>query len=55
MERKVADSYGTSGQVESPNGAKQQEAHLTPRRKRATWRGNQQLIRTTEVTVTAFL
>ncbi|MFG6496891.1 hypothetical protein P8610_16135 [Fictibacillus sp. UD] len=41
MERKVADSYGTSGQVETPNGAKRQEAHRTPRGKRATWSGNQ--------------
>ncbi|MFG6496925.1 hypothetical protein P8610_16305 [Fictibacillus sp. UD] len=53
--RKVADSYVTSDQVKTPNGAKRQETHLTPRGKRATWRGNQQLTRTTEVTVTAFL
>jgi hypothetical protein len=35
LERKVRDSYGTSGQVETPNGAKQQEAHRTPHGKRA--------------------
>ncbi|WP_394605932.1 hypothetical protein [Fictibacillus sp. UD] len=29
----MRDSYGTSGQVETPNGAKQ--AHRTPRGKRA--------------------
>ncbi|MDM5314448.1 hypothetical protein QUF49_00470 [Fictibacillus sp. b24] len=31
----MRDSYGTSGQVETPNGAKRQEAHRTPRGKRA--------------------
>ncbi|MDM5315558.1 hypothetical protein QUF49_06080 [Fictibacillus sp. b24] len=43
MERKVADSYGTSCQVETPNGAKRQEAHRSPHGKRATWSGNQLL------------
>ncbi|MFG6493848.1 hypothetical protein P8610_00680 [Fictibacillus sp. UD] len=43
MERKVADSYGTSGQVETPNGAKRQEAHRSPHGKRATWSRNQLL------------
>ncbi|MDM5314701.1 hypothetical protein QUF49_01780 [Fictibacillus sp. b24] len=37
----MRDSYGTSGQVETSNGAKRQEAHRTPRGKRATWSGNQ--------------
>ncbi|WP_394604422.1 hypothetical protein [Fictibacillus sp. UD] len=32
----MRDSYGTSGQVETPNGAKRQEAHRTPRGKRAS-------------------
>jgi hypothetical protein len=31
----VRDFCGTSGQVETPNGAKRQEAHRTPRGKRA--------------------
>ncbi|MDM5315640.1 hypothetical protein QUF49_06490 [Fictibacillus sp. b24] len=44
----MRDSCGTSGQVETPNGAKRQEAHRTPRGKRATWSGNQPLSRTTE-------
>ncbi|MDM5317870.1 hypothetical protein QUF49_17805 [Fictibacillus sp. b24] len=39
----MRDSYGTSGQVETPNGAKRQEAHRTPRGKRASWSGNQLL------------
>ncbi|MDM5317713.1 hypothetical protein QUF49_17015 [Fictibacillus sp. b24] len=43
----MRDSYGTSGQVETPNGAKRQEAHRTPRGKRAAWSGNQPLSRTT--------
>ncbi|MDM5316038.1 hypothetical protein QUF49_08550 [Fictibacillus sp. b24] len=33
MEWKVRDSCGTRGQVETPNGAKRQEAHRTPRGK----------------------
>ncbi|MFG6496024.1 hypothetical protein P8610_11730 [Fictibacillus sp. UD] len=32
----MRDSYGTSGQVETPNGAKRQEAHRKPRGKRAS-------------------
>ncbi|MDM5315545.1 hypothetical protein QUF49_06015 [Fictibacillus sp. b24] len=32
----MRDSYGTSGQVETPNGAKRQEAHRSPRGKRAS-------------------
>ncbi|MFG6497362.1 hypothetical protein P8610_18510 [Fictibacillus sp. UD] len=48
MKCKVADSYGTSGQVETPNGAKRQEAHRTPRGKRATWNGNQLLPKATK-------
>jgi hypothetical protein len=40
-------SYGTSGQVETPNGAKRQEAHRTPRGKRAAWSGNQLLSKVT--------
>ncbi|MDM5318390.1 hypothetical protein QUF49_20665 [Fictibacillus sp. b24] len=39
----MRDSYGTSGQVETPNGAKRQEANRTPRGKRATWSGKQLL------------
>ncbi|MFG6497653.1 hypothetical protein P8610_20000 [Fictibacillus sp. UD] len=39
----MRDSYGTSGQVETPNGAKRQEAHRTPRGKRASWSGDQLL------------
>jgi hypothetical protein len=54
LERKVADSYGTSGQVETPNGAKRQEAHRTPRGKRATWSGNQLLTKATMNTKSAF-
>ncbi|MDM5314656.1 hypothetical protein QUF49_01555 [Fictibacillus sp. b24] len=39
----MRDSYGTSGQVETPKGAKRQEAHRTPRGKRAAWSGKQPL------------
>ncbi|MFG6496305.1 hypothetical protein P8610_13140 [Fictibacillus sp. UD] len=40
MKCKVRDSYGTSGQVETLNGAKRHEAHRTLHGKRATWSGN---------------
>ncbi|MDM5314468.1 hypothetical protein QUF49_00590 [Fictibacillus sp. b24] len=43
----MRDSYGTSGQVETPNGAKRQEAHRSPRGKRATWSVNQLLTKAT--------
>ncbi|MDM5315658.1 hypothetical protein QUF49_06580 [Fictibacillus sp. b24] len=43
----MRDSYGTSGQVETPNGAERQEAHRTPRGKRASWSGNQLLTKAT--------
>ncbi|OOE13814.1 hypothetical protein UN64_00955 [Fictibacillus arsenicus] len=38
---------------ETPNGAKRQEAHRTPRGKRATWSGNQPLSRATMYAKTA--
>ncbi|MDM5316693.1 hypothetical protein QUF49_11860 [Fictibacillus sp. b24] len=49
----MRDSYGTICQVETPNGAKRQEAHRTPHGKRATWSGNQQPTKTTVYTKTA--
>ncbi|MDM5316611.1 hypothetical protein QUF49_11450 [Fictibacillus sp. b24] len=39
--------------METPNGAKRQEAHRTPRGKRATWSGNQPLSKTAMNTKTA--
>ncbi|MDM5315360.1 hypothetical protein QUF49_05085 [Fictibacillus sp. b24] len=48
----MRDSYGTSGQVETPNGAKRQEAHRTPRGKRATWSEKQLLSRAAMNTIT---
>jgi hypothetical protein len=51
----VRDSYGTSGQVETPSGAKRQEAHRTPRGKRATWSGNQLLTKASLYTNTKCL
>ncbi|MFG6496871.1 hypothetical protein P8610_16035 [Fictibacillus sp. UD] len=36
MEWKMRDSCRTSGQVETPKGAKRQEAHRTPCGKRAS-------------------
>ncbi|MDM5314763.1 hypothetical protein QUF49_02090 [Fictibacillus sp. b24] len=51
----MRDSYGTSCHVETPNGAKRQEAHRTPRGKLATWSRNQQLSKTTLFTKTAFI
>jgi hypothetical protein len=50
----MRDSYGTSGQVETPNGAKRQEADRTPRGKRAAWSGNQLLSIATMYAKTAF-
>jgi hypothetical protein len=40
-------SCGTSVTGETPNGAERQEAHRTPRGKRATWNANQLLSNTT--------
>jgi hypothetical protein len=53
LERRARDSYGTSGQVETPNGAKRQEAHRTPRGKRVAWSGNQLLLKATMYAKTA--
>jgi hypothetical protein len=41
-------------QVETPNGAKRQEAHRTPRGKRVAWSGNQLLLKATMYAKTAF-
>jgi hypothetical protein len=40
---------------ETPNGAERQEAHRTPRGKRATWNGNQLHSKTTKFAKTALL
>jgi hypothetical protein len=48
LECKVRDSCGTSVTGETPNGAVRQEAHRTPRGKRATWNGNQLHSKTTK-------
>jgi hypothetical protein len=48
------DSYGTSGQVETPKGVKRQEAHRTPRGKRAAWSEGQLLSKATIYVKTTF-
>jgi len=37
-----ADSWGISGQGETPQEQSDEEAHLTPPGKRSAWSGNQQ-------------
>ncbi|KZE63701.1 hypothetical protein AWM68_11300 [Fictibacillus phosphorivorans] len=47
-------SARTSGTGETLFGAKRQVAHRPPRGKRASWNGNQPLLRALKITKTAF-
>ncbi|WP_394604048.1 hypothetical protein [Fictibacillus sp. UD] len=51
----MRDSCGTSGQVETLNGAKRQGAHRSPRGKRSTWSADQPLSRASKKKQNKFL